>query len=289
MKANVLSPQFEPRERSPLAPIAYDPTRPAAPGYRSSESRAGKVLRPLDQLSRTRDHFYSTRILTRGSRSPSQISRYVFEGEQLSESPIRIGIFAGLHGDDAVGPGAVSTFLTDLVALPHLGDGLRIYAYPIVSAVNFETATPSSRPSQYIINQMGHEMMSSETYQIEREIFAIAFDGIITISLEKEIENFQVGVSDPRLQEILVRPILSALEPFLPDIEDCDPRRSLTGGIRLKQRPFELSLRVPSTGWSGLYALALEIALHTAVDCYRSYMMQKRSSRLPMTSELHSA
>src|ERR1700758_5040586 len=102
MKTNVLSPQFEPRQRAPFNPIAYDPTRPAAPRYRSSESRVGKVLRPLDQLSRTRQHFYTTRILTRGSRASSQISRYVFEGEQLSESPLRIGIFAGLRGDDEV-------------------------------------------------------------------------------------------------------------------------------------------------------------------------------------------
>jgi hypothetical protein len=98
---------------------------------------------------------YTARILTRGHRASSQISRYVFEGEQTSESPIRIGIFAGLRGDDEVGPIAVSMFLADLVALPYLGNDLRIYAYPIVSAANFETGASYCEPSQYIINQTG--------------------------------------------------------------------------------------------------------------------------------------
>jgi len=285
MEANVLSPQFEARQRSHFPPNAYDPTPVATPKYQRSESRVGKVLRPLDHLSRTKEHFYTTRILTRGYRASSQISRYVFEGEQSQASPIRIGIFAGLRGDDEVGPGAVSTFLADLVALPDLGNGLRIYAYPIVSAANFETATLPSRPSQYIINQIGCKILSSENYQIEREIFAIAFDGIITIRVEDEIENIKVGISDARLHDALVLPILSSLEAFLPNIEDgdCDPGRSLMGGVRVSQRPFELTLRAPSSGWQGLYALALRIALHTAVDGYRSYVTQNRSSGLQIT------
>jgi hypothetical protein len=272
MNANLIAPEFESRQRSRFTPNSNYPIPPAVPRYQRSESPVSKVLTPLDQLSQTRQHLYATRILTGGRRASSQISRYVFEGDQLRESPIRIGIFAGLSGDDEVGPEAVSTFLADLVALPHLGNNLRIYAYPIVSAVSYERTTPSYRPSQYIINQIGCKIMSSETYQIEREIFAIAFDGIITIRVEEEIRNFKVGISDPHLHGALVRPILSSLESVLPNIEDQDsgPRRSLTAGVSLKQRPLELIFRVPASGWSGLYALGLRIALHTAVDSYRS-------------------
>jgi hypothetical protein len=132
-------------------------------------------------------------------------------------------------------------------------------------------------------------MLSSETYQIEREIFAIAFDAIITIRVEEEINNFKVGISDPHLYGAFVRPILSSLESVFPNIEDQDsgPRRSLTTGVGLKQRPLELILRVPASGWSGLYALGLRIALHTAVDSYRSFLTQnKRSSGLPVAGAL---
>lgn len=273
MKTNLLVEEFKPRQRQNLSPSAHDPRQAATPRYQRPESRVSKVLRPLDQLSESRQHFYTTRILTRGHRASSQISRYVFEGEQTRESPIRIGIFAGLRGDDEVGPAAVSMFLADLVALPHLGNDLRIYAYPIVSAVNFETRTSYSRPSQYVINQTGCETLTSETYQIEREIFAIGFDGIISIRIEDGIENLQVGISDPGLHDSLVGPVLSSLEPFLSNIEDCDggAGQSLTAGIRLKRRPFELTFRIPSSGWSGLYAMGLRIALHVAVDCYRSH------------------
>jgi hypothetical protein len=282
MNANLLAPEIEYGQRSSLTLEAY-PRQPAAskPKDQRSESRAGNVLRGLDQLSRTRPHLYRTRILTGGHRKASQISRYVFEGDQSGESPIRIGIFAGLRENDEVGPEAVSAFLADLVALPHLGSGLRIYAYPIVSATSFEVATSSSRSSQSIMNHIGCQIPSSEAYQIEREIFAIAFDGIITIHLEEEIKTFQVGISDARLHDTLVRPILSSLEPFLPNVEDSvfDTRRSLTTGVPLERRPSELALRVPSLCWSGLSALGLRIALHTAVDCYRSYVTQNKTNQ----------
>jgi hypothetical protein len=289
MKTNLLAEEFKPRQRPNLIPSAYDQRQTATPKYQEPELRVSKLLRPLDQLSESRQHLYTTRILTRGHRASSQISRYVFEGEQTRESPVRIGIFAGLRGDDEVGPAAVSMFLADLVALPHLGDDLRIYAYPIVSAVDFEARDTYSRPSQYIINQTGCETLSSETYQIEREIFAIGFDGVISIRVDDGIETFQVGISDHCLHNVLVPPILSSLEAFLPNIEDCDggSGRSLTAGIRLKRKPFELTFRVPKSGWSGLYAMGLRIALHTAVACYLSYEMQRDwASDLVVTPEL---
>jgi hypothetical protein len=276
MNANLLAPELEIRHLSSSLPSAKYPMPPAVRKIQRSESPVGKILRPLDQLSRRREHLYSTRILTGGHRASSLISRFVFEGDQWRESPIRIGIFAGLRGDDQVGPGAISAFLADLVALPDLGNDLRLYAYPIVSAPSFETGASSSRSSRYIINQIGCKLLSPETYQIEREIFAIAFDGIITIQIAEEINNMRVAISDPHLHDVLVEPILSSLKPFLPDIdaEGGDTCRSLTKGTLRKQRPFELTLRVPLSGWRGLYAIAVRIALHTAVDCYRSYVTQ---------------
>jgi hypothetical protein len=283
MKANPLTPEYGSKKRSLLTPNTTYPTPSVTPQYPRSETPAAKVLGALDQLSEKREHLYSTRILTGGHRTSSQICRYVFEGDQLRGTPIRIGIFAGLRGDDTVGPGAVATFLQDLVAVPKLGESLRIYAYPVVHAASFETATPSFRRSEYIINQIGCKILSSESYQIEREIFAIAFDGIITIRLEDEMKNLKVGISDARLHDTLVCPILSSLEPFLPTVESCvcDSRRSLRVDNGLKRKPFELTLHLPSSGWSGLYSLGLRIALHTVVDCYRHHVMQsERDSRV---------
>jgi hypothetical protein len=291
MKANRLAPELGYPEGSKLTPdISYP--RTIIPKEQKPESPASKILRRLDHLALTEKYLYRTRILTGRQRASSQISRYVFEVDHLTTTPIRIGIFAGLRGDDDVGPGAVSAFLADLVAFPDLGESLRIYAYPIVSAACFETTAHSTRASHYVINQIGCKTSSSETYQIEREIFAIAFDGIITIQLDDEIENFRVDISDAHLREPLVRPILSTLKPFLPNIEygDSDLGRSLTAGLRLKQRPVELTLRVPSSGWSGLYTVGLRMALHTAVERYRSYLTEtNKTSALPIIGALQAA
>jgi hypothetical protein len=121
MKANLLIPEYGTQKRSLFTPNANHQAPSAIPQYPRSETRASKVLRSLDQLSQKKDHLYSTRILTGGHRTSSQICRYVFEGDQLRGTPIRIGVFAGLRGDDSVGPGAVARFLEDLMALSQLG------------------------------------------------------------------------------------------------------------------------------------------------------------------------
>jgi hypothetical protein len=45
-----------------------------------------------------------------------EIPRYIFVGDQPGESEIRLGIFAGLRGEDNVGAKAIVEFIDDLVA-----------------------------------------------------------------------------------------------------------------------------------------------------------------------------
>ena len=126
MKTNLLTPESGSQERDLLTPSTNCLTPSAIPKYLRPETPGAKVLRSLERLAQKKEHLYSTRILTGGRRTSSQICRYVFEGDLSRRTPIRIGVFGGLRGDDRVGPEAIAAFLTDLVALPQLGDDLRI-------------------------------------------------------------------------------------------------------------------------------------------------------------------
>jgi len=110
----------------------------------------------------------------------------------------------------------------------------------------------------------------------QRELFAVQFQGLIVIHTADEIERLQAGVYGANLHDTLVSPILSSLRSFFPTAEHSvvDSSWSLTVDASLKQRPFELTLRIRSSGWQTLYSIGLRIALHTAVDRYRSYLAQ---------------
>jgi murein peptide amidase A len=279
MQSNLPIPKRPRRARSE-PPLKSRYSRPrsetTAPPHSLVGSQAAKVLRRLDQLSQTGAHLHSTPISTPEHDKLPQIPRYVFIGDQPGESEIRLGIFAGLRPEDKAGPQAVADFMEDLVTLPSLGKAYRIYAYPIANPIGFETPGPSKRQVRSHHPEAGPKVKSPEVHLIEREQFVVQFQGLIIIHTTDEIEGLQAAVYGANLQDTLVAPILSSLRPLLPITESSvpDPSWSLTADADLKQRPFELTLRLPSSGWQTLYSIGLRIALHTAVDRYRTYLAQ---------------
>lgn len=205
-----------------------------------------------------------------------QIPRYVFVGDQPGESEIRLGIFAGLRGDDNAGPNAIRDFIDDLVAFPGLGSAFRIYAYPIVNPVGIETETPLKQADRNSTNKTGRKLKSPLAYLIERELFVVQFQGLIVIHTTDEIEGLQATVHGANLHDVLVSPIVSSLRSLIPTTDDpvLDSSLFLTADAGLKQRPFELTLRIASSGWQPLYSLGLRIALHTVLEHYRLYLAQ---------------
>src|ERR1700722_11114568 len=60
-----------------------------------------------------------------------KIPRYIFVGPQGGDTPIHIGIFAGLHGDRLEGPHAIVQFIKMLEAKPELARRYCLSFYPI--------------------------------------------------------------------------------------------------------------------------------------------------------------
>jgi hypothetical protein len=232
------------------------------------------LLRRLDQLSKSHNRLSNRPISTAVHRKVSQIPRYVFTGDQVGDSEIRFGVFAGLRPDDNAGPKAVAAFIGDLVAFPSLGSAFRVYAYPTVNSSGFESEAPLAQSGRFLIDQSGRMTNSSEAYLIERELSVVQFHGLVVIHVVDNINAIQVGVSGADSHKTLLPPIVFALESALPAVEPLvvSSSWSLTADVDLKRRPFELVLRIPSFGSENLYSIALRVALHTAIDRYRSYL-----------------
>jgi hypothetical protein len=237
-----------------------------------SGSQAGKLLGHLDQLSQARVRLYSSPVSAPPHYRLPEIPRYIFVGDQPGESEIRLGIFAGLRGEDNVGARAIVEFIDDLVAMPFLGNAFRIYAYPTLPQ-SYTTGTPRKRTDRSVANETGRKVKFPEAL-IEREMFVVQFHGLVVIQTSDQPDGLQAAVYGANLHEALVSPILSSLRPLFPTTElpALDSSFSFTADTVLKQRPFELALRIPRSGWHGLYSIGLRIALHSALEQYRSYL-----------------
>src|SRR5687768_17037301 len=70
-----------------------------------------------------------------------RIPRYLFVGPKGGGEPIRVGIFAGVHGDEPEGTFALSEFVLALERSPSLARDFFLFLYPIVNPSGFEQRT----------------------------------------------------------------------------------------------------------------------------------------------------
>ena len=59
------------------------------------------------------------------------LPRYIYLGPRGGDRPIRIGVFAGIHGDEPEGVRAAVLFLKLLESVPEVARGYSITVYPV--------------------------------------------------------------------------------------------------------------------------------------------------------------
>ena len=74
-----------------------------------------------------------------------ELPRYLFVGPRGGDTPIRVGLFAAIHGDEPEGTHALVQFLKLLEARPELAAGYYLSFYPVCNPTGFEDGTRSSR------------------------------------------------------------------------------------------------------------------------------------------------
>ena len=74
-----------------------------------------------------------------------ELPRYLFVGPKGGDTPIRVGIFAAIHGDEPEGAHAIVQFIKLLEAKPELAAGYYLSFYPVCNPTGFEDGTRLSR------------------------------------------------------------------------------------------------------------------------------------------------
>jgi len=214
------------------------------------------------------------------------IPRYIHLGPRGGDAPTRIGIFAGIHGDEVEGVLALVRFVQLLESQPELSAGYCLFLYPVCNPTGFEDKTRHSRDGLDLNRQFWVNSNAPEVRLLQSELVSHAFDGIISLHSDDTSDGLYGFVRGATLTKHLLRPALAAASELLPlnqnstidafpasegVIHDCFPG-ILSAPPKVRPKPFEIILETPRQAPQYLQEYALVIALRTILLEYRKFI-----------------
>ena len=215
-----------------------------------------------------------------------ELPRYLFVGPKGGDTPIHVGIFAGIHGDEPEGVRAVVQFLKLLEARPELAAGYYLSFYPVCNPTGFEDGTRHSRSGKDLNREFWGSSSEAEVRLLQAELVSRSFNGIISLHTDDTSAGFYGIVRGATLTKHLIEPALQAAGKILPR----DPRSIIDGfqarnGIirnaydgvlsappKVRPRPFEIILETPQAPPTFLKECAFVAALATILTEYRKFI-----------------
>lgn len=212
-----------------------------------------------------------------------ELPRYLFLGPQGGAEPMRIGIFAGVHGDEPAGSFALLRFVRLLEANPEIARGYCLFLYPVSNPTGFRDNTRHNRNQKDLNREFWRDSPEPEIRLLESELWSHAFHGLISLHTDDTSDGLYGYAHGAVLTQHLLHPALTAAAEFVPLNENAviDGFRARDGIIRdgyagvlrappgVKPRPFEVIFETPHSAPQYLQEAALAIALRTILDEYR--------------------
>ena len=122
--------------------IADHPFQTAAKPPLARRRSIADLLAPLDQIAAQSPNLVANHEARfEAGNETYELPRYLFVGPKGGDTPIRIGIFAGIHGDEPEGAHAIVQFIKLLEAKPELAAGYYLSFYPVCNPTGFEDGT----------------------------------------------------------------------------------------------------------------------------------------------------
>lgn len=262
--------------------VKTSPALPTAPVW--EKRPVARLLAPLDALAENSTHFLSKSLGKFESDGQTyRLPRYVYLGPRGGGEVIRLGIFATIHGDEPEGALALSRLVALLESNREIAKGYALFLYPVCNPTGFEDNTRPSRSGKDLNREFWKQSAEPEIRWLESEIWAHAFDGIVTLHSDDTSDGLYGFVSGAVLSENLLEPALREAEKFLPRnrrrvIDGFVARRGIiTDGYHgvlkslpgLPRPPFEITFETPQKAPLHRQVEAFAAALQTILVEYR--------------------
>ncbi len=246
-----------------------------------------KLLEPLDEAA-LRSSSLLARPLRPSRENPDWkgLPRYLFIGPRGGDEPIRLGLFAGIHGDEPEGCQALAGLIQTLEKAPDLARGYTLFIYPVCNPTGYEDNTRHSRRGLDLNREFWRGSEEDEVALLEDEIRAQAFHGMIALHSDSTSEGMYGFVRGAALSRDLLDPALAVAEEILPrnqnPVIDGFPAKNgiirkgyngiLTTPPKIKPVPFEIILESPQTSPQFLQEQALLVATLKILSEYRKFI-----------------
>jgi protein MpaA len=267
--------------------ITNSPVKLATQTPRPQRRSISDLLAPLEKIAATSPNLvanHDAQFEIHGQNY--ELPRYLFVGPRGGDTPIRIGIFAGIHGDEPEGVHAIVQFIKLLEAKPELAAGYYLSFYPVCNPTGFEDATRFSRRKKDLNREFWKNSREPEIHLLQAELQSRSFQGIISLHTDDTCDGFYGIVRGATLTKYLIEPALQSAENFLPRdgrsvidgfnarngiIRDCYDG-ILSAPPKIRPRPFEIILETPAHPPEYLKELAFVAALQTILLEYRKFI-----------------
>lgn len=215
-----------------------------------------------------------------------QLPRYLFLGPQGGAEPLRIGIFAGLHGDEPAASFGLLRLVRLLEASPEIARGYCLFLYPVCNPTGFADNTRCNRNGKDLNREFWRDSRQPEIRLLESELWSHAFHGLISLHTDDTSDGLYGYAHGAVLTEHLLRPALAAASQFLPRnqgnvidgfrAQDSIIRDGYRGVLRappgVRPSPFEIILETPHQAPQYLQESALAVAVCAILDEYRKFI-----------------
>ncbi|MDB6072015.1 MAG: peptidase [Verrucomicrobiales bacterium] len=214
------------------------------------------------------------------------LPRFVFQRTQIVKHRYKIGIFAGIHGDEPAGILGLMDFVRELDDHPELGKEFHIHLYPLCNPSGYLAGTREASSGKDLNREFWRSSAQPEVQFMEAELQRRNFDGIIALHSDDTCGGFYGFARDRLISEQMLAPALAAAGKILP----CDPGSVIDGfhavngiihsaydGILCasptqRPQPFEVILESPQTAPLDLQRQAFVQALRAILISYRGFM-----------------
>jgi len=249
-----------------------------------SERTAHHLLALLDDIALNSPNLlanHTERFLF--TNDGTALPRYTFIGPRGGDEPLRIGLFAGIHGDEPEGVFALIEFLRLLETKPEIATGYCLFIYPLCNPTGFEAKTRHSQAGKDLNREFWTGSREPEVRYLEAELRANAFHGIISLHTDDTSHGFYGYAHGATLTENLIEPALKAAEQFVPrnratvidgfNANDGVIRHGFRGVLsappEARPRPFEIILETPQADPQAQKEAAFVAALQSILANYR--------------------
>lgn len=211
------------------------------------------------------------------------IPKFHFQRTTVVKDRIKVGVFAGIHGDEPAGILGLMDFVRELDEEPEEGRSFEVFLYPLCNPTGYLARSRESLSGRDLNREFWRNSPEPEVQVLEEEIRARRFDGIIALHSDDTSPGFYGYARGSVLAEHLLAPALDAAERAQPrDARGIiDGFKAVNGIIHdafdgilsappsQRPQPFEIILETPALSPLSDQRRAFVLALREILAQYR--------------------